>query len=675
MTKWWDKILFAAIIAAFLAAAAGQAQVPQPTTPREIIDTLRWGFDYKSAEAIKRANRAKQLDSTYYVTHLIEGFHYYDRAEEFTGLKRAVQPLRKALAAFKRDYGYCISRRYTRSDIYAGAWREILRQIDYYTLASTLSEVFISLEMPDSAYAALTRMRDDNLVFDFRSYQGLAWIYFRSRIYTSEKYPFLKDSIEENMKTAFLYTDSLEQKYKRAVPYMRREILAAYQGMGGFYNYFNNAFVKRPPDFVANTRGILYGYNFQPALSARYFMQMDGDENMAKNVNLGYTYHADINFRTSEEYFGKVKDNGSKSRGGHWQGYSTIFVYKGQPLEGAAKLREERDKNGFTIGYGWDNLCLARMYLYAGMTDEAGRALDKAENFSEVHFNTSFREDQYRFMLKALRLMKAKFEDNAYKFEDRNYWFSWDWLTAVPKLTWDRYSFAYDLANELALNPERDIVYYHLFHTESIISFDELWTIIQKFSNGFFQTRLAELQKTDPRENLDRYYRYFLGKLLIEEGESERAFDMLTTILSDPKLNQEYEKLLIARVHENCAKIAIDEGWEPQAEFHLNELYRFYPQLIPFSNIEMRFKVKRAEDLNEDDPQFNNILDNLSAYNIDWEPNDRENYPEVQFFNGEEGRLGFQVVMNRETVAQGMVDPNDALAARKLAYRLFRVRK
>ncbi|MEZ4762334.1 MAG: hypothetical protein R3C26_03725 [Calditrichia bacterium] len=112
----------------------------------------------------------------------------------------------------------------------------------------------------------------------------------------------------------------------------------------------------------------------------------------------------------------------SRSRGGHWQGFSIVQVSKDTPFAGAAHLQADRDSHGYTIGYGWDNLCLARMYLYAGQLDECASALAKAENFKEVHYNTSFREDQYRFMLKTLQLMLTNARLKATKFENKNNW-------------------------------------------------------------------------------------------------------------------------------------------------------------------------------------------------------------------------------------------------------------
>ena len=642
---------------------------------RAIIDTLRWGFDYKSAEAFRRANRAKQLDSTYYVTYLIEGFHYYDRAEEFTGLRRALKPLRKAIRLFENDFGYCLNKRYTREEIILnGAWRELLLQVDYLTLSSTLVECYTSLEMPDSAYNALIRLRDADLAFDFRSYQGLAWLYFRSRIFTSDDYSFLKDSIEENIRMAFLYTDSLEMKFTANKPYLRSQIMGAYMEGSGFYNFFQSAFIDQTLETIANTRGILYGYNFKPQVAASYFLKMKDKESVAKPVNLGYAYLSDLDLRRSEQYFSSVPDKGSKTRGGHWQGYSTIFVSRGEPLSGALQLYENRDKYGYTIGYGWDNLCLARMYLYAGMLEECSKALDKAENFTEVHFNTSFREDQYQFMLKTLRFLQSEFALKANRFEHQKGWLSLAWWKSLPKLVYIKFKNLYHLANDLALNPERDIVYYHIIHTESIITFDELWYIIRNYSNEFFRKTFSRFKGMDPRENLKRYYDYFIAKLELENGKDAFAYEKLTAILSDPRLDKEYEKLLVARVHESCARIAAEKGWEPQLAFHLNEMYRIYPQLIPFSDVQMAFRLKISQDMPENMPvELRTAISQLKGCNINWNPPEDQNYPEVHLRLEKGDRLAFQVIMNQEVVTQGAVDVTRPDAGKTLAYRLFKV--
>ncbi|MEZ4762336.1 MAG: hypothetical protein R3C26_03735 [Calditrichia bacterium] len=122
---------------------------------------------YNSAEAYRRANQAQHLDSTYYVGYLIEGYHFSERAEELSGLAKAVPPLRKAIDLFEKDFGRLLKRRIDGEAIFGGAWRDLLKQLDYYDLSNRLINTYITLEQPDSAYAASRRLLSKNLVFDF----------------------------------------------------------------------------------------------------------------------------------------------------------------------------------------------------------------------------------------------------------------------------------------------------------------------------------------------------------------------------------------------------------------------------------------------------------------------------------------------------------------------------
>ena len=641
--------------------------------PRSVIDTLRYGVEYRSAEAFRRAKRAQQLDSTYYVGYQLEGFHYFARAEEQSGLARATVPMEKAADLFEREFGALLRQRITREDLFRGAGEDLFRQFDYLDLMTRLINCYISIEQPERAYATIQRLKRHGMALDFESYHWLAWLFFRSRIYTNEQYGFLEDTIEGNLDRALSYIDSLEAKHRRDAPYIERDILSIVIPNSPFANYVQAAFLDAPRHVVANTRGILYGYNFNPTLAARYFQKMDNDDSVAKFVNLGYTYHSDIDFRKAEEYFRQVPDNDTKSRGGHWQGFSTVYVYKGAPLEGALTLREKRDAHGFTIGYGWDNLCLARMYLYAGQLDESERSLKKAEEFNEVHYNSSFREDQYRFMARVIRMQESDYRMRAQRFENRNRWLTLDWWTSLPELSWTKYSTLYQLANELALNRERDIVYYHIFHTENIISFDELWQILRHYNGDFFQETFRRLQESDPRGNLRRYYTYMQGRLLQEDGDDEAAYDRLTAILRDDRLDHQYEKLLIARIHEVCGIIADDNGWTPQRIFHQNEMYRVYPELMPFSELPMAFALQVAPELRDsDDPHLAATLDQFRDCRIDLLDPDNRDYPTLSL-SVEEGRIRYEVRQAREVAAQGFVDPTAPDAGKRLAYRLFRV--
>lgn len=661
------RFLFITVL--LLISGSSFALLAQNSRNRAVIDSLRYGESYQSAEMFRRANRAQALDSTYYVGYLIEGYHYFSRAEEQTGLARAVAPLEKALALFEKEFGATLRKRYRKEDFFRGEFPSFFKQLDYMDLANRLVIVYNSLEQPDRAYQTIMRLKKKNLALDFESYHWLSWLFFRNRIFTDEQFPFLEPTIEGNLEKALLFADSLEQKHRRELGYIQNDFLAIIDPKHDFTRYLKEAFVEGPRNVLANTRGILLGYNLQPEAAARSFMKMKND-GVAKNVNLGYSYHANIDFRNAEKYFSQVPDEDSKSRGGHWQGYSSLFVFNGKPLEGAMKLREKRDAHGFTIGYGWDNLCLARMYLYAGQLQEARHCLDKAENFVEVHYNSSFREDQYRFMLKVLRLQLTRQSHAALEFEDRNYLLSWNWWKELPFSAYTKYSTLYTLANDLALNREREIVYYHIFHTENIITFDELWEILRHYNRDFFRKTFSDLSRSDPRPDLKRYYDYYLALQTEDAGDAEGAYDQLSAILRDPNVDAGYERLLLGRLHEHCARLAAENDWEPQRRFHLNELYRLYPQLIPFSGQTMTFRLQPVNT--EGDEALARLLSDLKACNIGFDEEASSEWPVLEISrNGEQ--VKFVVTRGQDVQAQGFVDPARPDAGKSLAYQLFNI--
>ena len=76
--------------------------------------------------------------------------------------------------------------------------------------------------------------------------------------------------------------------------------------------------------------------------------------------------------------------------------------------------------------------------------------------------------------------------------------------------------------------------------------------------------------------------------------------------MNDPTLDKEYEKLLIARVHEGMSEAYKELDNEREADSHLIDFYNTFPQLVPFSNLKMRLKlVAPAEGGNE---MINSIL-------------------------------------------------------------------
>jgi hypothetical protein len=144
--------------------------------------------------------------------------------------------------------------------------------------------------------------------------------------------------------------------------------------------------------------------------------------------------------------------------------------------------------------------------------------------------------------------------------------------------------------------------------------------------------------------------------------------------MEEEKYETAYDVLTAARIHENGALVADKESWQPQKVFHLNELYRNYPQIVPYSAVQMAFRLELSEALQSaEQPEVQSLLDRLEDFNIEWNPPERETYPEVKLDLAENNTLSYQVMINREVFTQGTVDLSSPDAAKKLAYRLFKI--
>ena len=84
-------------------------------------------------------------------------------------------------------------------------------QRKYAALIGLLEKCYQYTGRPEKALQVLNKLAKKNFVFNFGvdPYATMAWIYHRNRTYSQEKYPFLKPTIEENVSTASIYTDSI----------------------------------------------------------------------------------------------------------------------------------------------------------------------------------------------------------------------------------------------------------------------------------------------------------------------------------------------------------------------------------------------------------------------------------------------------------------------------------
>src|SRR5260370_18851190 len=151
------------------------------------------------------------------------------------------------------------------------------------------------------------------------------------------------------------------------------------------------------------------------------------------------------------------------------------------------------------------------------------------------------------------------------------------------------------LASLVAENPWCDQVIYSLFSPENLITFDEVWSVMEGFGNEYFIRMYKDRLNNDKRPRLKKYYRYVLGKLYLAEGKDKEAAEYFREVTSDPDSTDPFQTLLMARTYEGLAQAS--SGRKHRA--CIQGLYKIYPQLMPFSDLTMQFRLETQGQLSE----------------------------------------------------------------------------
>ncbi len=531
-------------------------------------------------------------------------------------------------------------------------------------IAFYLEQCYSNTDQPDKVYALMRRVLKWHFQMDLYmdAYNYLAWTVHRNRFYTSTKYPFLKNSIDENEKLANRYLDS------GMAQIIHNEAINA-----PIAQYFPN-YELTEKNSVYHYKNILYSYSFNIDSAMYYFNLMRA---MGRLPHNNYANFRGIcgDFRTAEaEYkLASMQDAGDK-RLQEWAYYSTILdIYKARPKVGALLARDMIKAAGSTPGYGWYNIALSRCMLYDGQVSEADRYADKAAGFKELHIGTTLGQSQYDFSIQLLKLINKEQWYQMDEFEHSNWWYNPAVLLDMAKKLGEKYLQQFLIINEFAQNPERDRVIYKLFSTESTVSWDEIWYLVHDFSNQFFINRFQKEAETDNRKYIIKYFELFVARLKMQQGSYSQAKVTLDRLLRDPNTDADYEKLFTARVYQaeaECAgklkDITMQNAW-------LYKLYVLYPQLVPFIGMPMNMTLHINGDVDAATEK------RLRAFNINWVSG--SSVPAPQAFitfarNGNKKDITYYV-LDREgnpiVQKQSFAWQKSEDAAVALAYRLFNI--
>ena len=570
---------------------------PRNNTKRYEIDAKRMGSDINTADALPRSREFIRTDSSYYVGWMYEGIYKVNHAADFLGYKNAIIPLKRALYQLERDYAKMLRTRTADLMTYFPAYR--FHQ-DYTQLAYNLMDCYNNIDQPQDAYNVIRKSMKWNFQNEMymQSYNYLAWTVHRNRFYTTSKYPFLKSSIPANEALANAYLDSALRKIN-----IDKALNAQ----------FFPGFEKTSRQSVYHYKAILYSYALKIDSAARYYRLMK-DAGFISHNNFATFLSICGNFREAEKEYelASMQDAGDK-RLQEWAYYGSILeIYKANPERGIASMKDMIKAVGSTPGFGWYNIALARCCLYDGNVKESERYIKKAEAFKEVHIGTTLGQSHYDFSVNLVKLMNNIGRIQKIKFENSGWWYSPTSISLLAKENSEKYLLQYLIVNQFALNPERDMVIYKLFSTESTVSWDEIWFLMRDFSTKFFYEKFAKEVKTDERKLVKKYFKLYMARLQMKKGKYEDAQKILYDILQNEKTDLEYEKLFVARTYEALAECANERKNKNEYNESLYAFYTNFPQLLPYSELKANMRLVTLGSVDS------KLIKSLKNCNINW---------------------------------------------------------
>lgn len=628
------------------------------------IDRLERDFQgsFRSREAYELSQKFIQIDSTYYTGYYFEGIYRYLRASDVLGYKLAIEPLKKGLTYMEKDYRREL-RRIKDLQTYAGIY-ELQRK--YAIFCDLLIRCYNNTDQLDKSIVVIRKLLDRQFIYNWEvnPYALLSWLHHKNRVYTSEKYDFLSSSIEGNVKLASKYADSILINNRKNYSFINQYITSGFDPIESSYWHYKD---------------IVYSY----------LLNVDSAEFSAKNLKrlgrLSYNNYGNLQFIQAK--FEEAEENYDRERGidGYQQKEtkefdymeSVINIFKNEVGKAKGIVQNSLDIMGPSPGYGWNNIAMARVNYYSGDLAESKAYRDKAANFKELHINSTWGKVQYDRNTKLFEYLYHQGKMNEIKFLNRNYWRDYQALWDLAGHYFKKENAHLLLTSELSANPERFLVLYNIFASENTIFFDEIWELIKDFNPDYF-IRLFEKKLADePREGIKKYLNYYIARFYLQDDETERGIGRLEAILADEALDGEYEKLLIARVHESLSLAYEQQEQEEKASEHLLSFYKSFPQLVPLSEATMKFKLELQEvDNNE---QATSIIKGLDKVNIEWAEKGIWPVVKIGFEETEEG-LTIQYEVAHETGGDSYF--SGAYKANKyndptveLTYRLFGVNR
>lgn len=662
-----NKLSF--ILALLISVAVDFSSLAQKNyAARYEIDAKRIGVLPNDKDALPRSREFIRLDSTYYVGWMYEGVYKFDRSSDYLGYKNAIHPLQKAFDLINKDYGKTFKKLFSSPMIYMDNQSKLN---DLYIITEALQQVYNNVEMPDSVMSLLDKIESYHFQKDFFSTNNeRGWLFHRYRFFTSDKYDFLKNTVEENEKMAF------HSCYKGFEVIQKNIAINDY--------WFGPHQSEEDRLIIYHNLAIFHAYNMNYDSCEYYYKKLE-EGNRILWGNYAELQMEIGNFDKSLECFNKRQN--IREHGLDEQCYFVpiLNIFKANTKEAIKATQEKIARSGSTPGFGWYTIALARSYLYDGQLDSCEFYLAKAANFKEVHIGTTLTQSQYEFTINLLKVQMEDKKAEQIKFLNKGWWYSFSDLYNIISLKIQKYLDIYVVVNELANNPERKRIVYDLFCNESTVTFDESIGLLKDFSNSFFQKKYEDYQQKDKRKKIQRYFKLFCTKLKYENGDlkaaavdGEKLLKQSMGLASEETLNENNvdtatEKLFLARLYEVLAKSNSKE--EDQTKFinFRNNYFETFPQLLPFSGITMQINLTVSGEMDEITKK---VIKDLRKCNIEW-VDEKSNIPQVTINFTKKAKI-YEAIINvisasKKTIVNNgqLVFKNEKGTGKELALRIF----
>src|SRR5579859_7286387 len=288
---------------------------------REQIDRER--SEVRSFLDNKMHDKARSFirrDSSYYLGYLLEGGYLFFRANDELGFGEAIVPLRKALDKIETDYDPLLRIRTNNYALYSANYRY---QSDYGLITYFLDRCYQNVEDQDKAMEVLRHVSDRNFQVEINmdSYNTMAWLYHRNRVYTSKKFSFLKNSVKENVTAANRCLDSALRKIQNN--------FAINNGL------YDPRFLNRQYLGTFHYKAMIYDYLLNIDSANLYYnvlIQNDayGSNNYANfKLAMGELEEAEAYFKLAEER----ERNVEKTTKEYFYMRGSLAIYRGRPEE------------------------------------------------------------------------------------------------------------------------------------------------------------------------------------------------------------------------------------------------------------------------------------------------------------------------------------------------------